>query len=65
MKPCPHCGFELHEALVDAINDPAAEESCPRSPKAPVVALAGRYVTEDAKVVAIAAYGFDMPEDAA
>lgn len=33
MRPCPHCGAMLDGALVAAIRDPKAEESCPRRPK--------------------------------
>lgn len=65
MKPCPHCGVDLLETLVDSINDPHQDESCPNRPKALVVALGDRYRSEEARAVAVAAYGFDMPEDAA
>lgn len=29
MKPCPTCGVRLSEPLVDAIENPSREESCP------------------------------------
>lgn len=33
MKHCPYCGKELAASLVDAIDDPNRDESCPRRPK--------------------------------
>lgn len=35
MKPCPECGEMLAPGLVEAIADPAAEESCPTSKNKP------------------------------
>jgi len=43
MKSCPTCGVALSASLVDAINNPSRDESCPSAKptaKAPVVSLA-------------------------
>lgn len=65
MKPCPYCGESLVESLVDSIVDPHQEESCPKGPR-PALRLVPTVARPvDDRPLLIAAFGFDVPEDAA